>query len=212
MENSIKFASKRYPNINLSAIPGHFVTANSHVNYYLDLTNMKARQNEADMVARAMANQYLTSTIVDTIVCIDGCQVIGSYLANFLTASGIISMNAHKTIYITTPESTHTGQFIFRENVQHMIKNKHVLILLASATTGKTLSNAVDVIQYYGGHIAGISAIFSSFSKVYTFPVNALFTMEDIPDYKTYSSTSCQLCNAGKPIDALVNDYGFSKL
>ncbi|RDU21985.1 phosphoribosyltransferase [Anaerosacchariphilus polymeriproducens] len=212
MESYVRITSKSYPNIKLRMVPGHFVTAHSHVNYYLDMTHMKSRQNEALQIARAMADSYLTTTIIDTIVCIDGCEVIGAYLANYLTESGIISMNKHKTLYITTPEFSHAGQFLFRENMQHMVKDKHVLILLASATTGKTVAGAVEVIQYYGGSIAGISAIFSSANKIYDYPINALFTSADIPDYQTYSSSNCRLCKENKPIDALVNDYGFSKI
>lgn len=212
MEDSIKITSKNYPNIKLRVIPGHFVTAHSHANYYLDMTNMKSRQSEASTIAKAMAENYISSTIVDTIVCIDGCEVIGAYLANYLTESGILSMNTHKTLYITRPEFSHTGQFLFRENVQHMIKNKNVLILLAMANTGSTLSGAVDVIQYYGGRVAGISAIFSSVSDAYSYPINALFTTADIPDYQLFPASRCELCQAKKPIDALANNFGFSKL
>ena len=31
----------------LRYIPGHFITPNSHVNYYMDLSDMKSRQREA---------------------------------------------------------------------------------------------------------------------------------------------------------------------
>lgn len=212
MENYKKIVSKRHSNLTLRVIPGHFVTVNSHINYYIDLSLMKARQSEANLVAKAIAERYIASTIVDTIVCMDGCDVIGAYLANYLTETGIISMNSHKTIYITTPELSHTGQLLFRENMQHMIKNKYVLLLFASATTGKTATSAVDVIHYYGGMIAGISAIFSAATKIYDYPINALFTIADIPDYRTYDSSDCALCKAGIPVDAIANGFGYARL
>ena len=212
MEGYMKIPSKTYPDIVLRVIPGHFVTANSHINYYIDMSMMKARQNEANAVAEALAERYIASTIVDTIVCMDGCEVIGAYLANHLTKLGTISMNAHKTIYITTPEFNTNGQLIFRENIQPMIRDKHVLLLLASATTGKTVAQAIDVIQYYGGTVTGVSAIFSAASKIYTHPINALFTTADLPDYKTFEPGSCSLCKEGKPIDAIANGYGYSRL
>lgn len=102
----------------LKVIPGHFVTPNSHINNYIDLTTMKTRQSEAVEVAKAISETYASSTIVDTIVCMDGMEVIGAFLADRLTRAGIMSMNQHKTIYIVRPEFDVTGQMIFRENNQ----------------------------------------------------------------------------------------------
>lgn len=212
MEGYRKIKSKNYPDIVLRVIPGHFVTAHSHINYYIDMSMMKARQNEANAVAAALSDRYLASTIIDTIVCMDGCEVIGAYLANHLTTAGVISMNAHKTIYITTPEFNTNGQLIFRENIQPMIRDKNILLLLASATTGKTVSQAIDSIRYYGGTVTGVSAIFSAASKVYDYPINALFTTSDLPDYQTYSHSNCALCKSGHSVDAIANGFGYSRL
>ncbi len=212
MEGYRKILSKTHQGVVLRVIPGHFATVNSHVNYYIDMSLVKCRQSEANMIAKAIAQKYVTSTIVDTILCMDGCEVIGAYLANQLTEGGFISMNAHQTIYVTTPEFTPSGQLLFRENVQHMIRDRSVLVLLGSSTTGKEASSAVDVVKYYGGRIAGISAVFSAKDEVYKYPINAIFTPEDIPDYATYSPNDCELCKQNIPIDAIVNGFGFARL
>ena len=99
-----KITSKYNNLINLKVTPGHFATSSSHINYFIDLTTLKARCSEAKAVAKSMASDYIASTIVDTIICMDGTEVIGAYLADELTASGIMSMNAHGTIYIIEPD------------------------------------------------------------------------------------------------------------
>ena len=119
-------------------------------------------------------------------------------------------MNAHKTIYITTPEINSAGQIMFRENYKHMIKDKHVLLLMAAATTGNTMNRVIDTVVYYGGTISGISAIFSAVNKIHGIPINALFTMTDVADYKMSAPDQCPMCREGKPIDALANAYGYS--
>ena len=93
-----------------------------------------------------------------------------------------------------------------------MIKNKHVLLLLAAATTGNTMSRAIDSIVYYGGTVTGISAIFSAVNKTHGIPVHALYTMSDIADYKMSPPESCPMCKEGKPVDAIANGYGYSAL
>ena len=212
MQEVIKIYSKAHPNIQLKAIPGHFVTPNSHVNYFLDMTTLKARLSEASMVARELGRQVMISTVVDTIVCIDGCEIIGAFLAEELTRAGIYSRNAHKTIYIITPEYSTSGQMMFRDNYLPMVKDKNVLLLLASATTGKTVSKAIQTLTYYGASISGISAVFSATNSIVGIPVNSLFTTADIPDYTTYSSEKCTMCKEKKPIDAFANAFGYSKI
>ena len=212
MQEVIKIYSKAHPNIQLKAIPRHFVTPNSHVNYFLDMTTLKSRLSEASMVARELGRQVMISTVVDTIVCIDGCEIIGAFLAEELTRAGIYSRNAHKTIYIITPEYTTSGQMVFRDNYLPMVKDKNVLLLLASATTGKTVTKAIHTLSYYGASISGISAVFSAANSIVGIPVNSLFTTADIPDYMTYSSEKCSMCAEKKAIDAFANAFGYSRI
>jgi orotate phosphoribosyltransferase len=172
--------------IALKVIPGHFATSHSHVNYYLDMTSMKTRQSEAAEVAEILAGQYVHTTVVDTIVCLDGCEVIGAFLAQELSNSGIISMNQHKTIYVITPEFNTNGQVIIRDNNQSAVYGKNVVLLVASATTGITVRKSIECIQYYGGKLQGISAIFSAVDSIENTSVNAIFHSKDIPDYNNY--------------------------
>lgn len=205
MQSYIKMRSRRYNDVIMKVIPGHFVTPNSHINNYIDMTTMKTRMSEAKAAAKAMAHNFAATTIVDTIVCMDGTEVIGAFLAQELTDAGIMSMNAHKTIYIYTPEFDLAGQMIFRGGSAMMIKGKHVLLLLASATTGQT-------IDYYGGTITGITAIYSAATKAFGMPIHALFTSSDLPEYRSYAPTQCRLCKEGVPIDAICNGFGYSEL
>ena len=207
-----KIHSKANPDAIIRILPGHFVTTHSHINNYVDMTIMKSRKSEAAAAASVLAFKYTSSTYIDSIICMDGCEVIGAFLAEKLTESGVMSLNRHQTMYVVSPEIHTGGQLIFRDNMQMMIEGKKCLLLLASATTGRTIARALECIQYYGGEIAGISAIFSAIDKVNDIEVNSIFTKGDLPDYKTYDPSSCPMCKEGQKIDAIVNSYGFSQL
>lgn len=73
----------------LKATPGHFATNHAHINYYLDMTTLKTRLSEAQEVAKHLAERFLFDKVVDTIVCLEGTQVIGAYLAEELTRAGV---------------------------------------------------------------------------------------------------------------------------
>lgn len=210
--NALKISSKTSPTVRLKAIPGHFATNHSHINFYIDMTTLKTRHNEAAAVAKSFVGKYVHTTIVDTIVCMDGTEVIGAYLAQELTRAGFHSMNSHGTIYVVSPENNSNGQMIFRDNLQPMITNKHVLLLVASATTGKTIRRSLECIHYYDGNIAGISAIFSAVDSVDGKEVDSIFQPSDIPDYFSSSYADCPFCKNHQKLDAIVNSYGYSKL
>lgn len=192
--------------------PGHFSTNHSHINYYVDTTALKARQSEAEQAAKALATRYAYDTVVDTIVCIEGTNVIGAFLAQKLSEVGVLSMNAHKTIYVIEPEYDNNGQLIFRDNTRPMIAGKNIIVLLADVTTGRTTARCVEAIQYYGGIVRGVCALFSVVDQVKEFPVNAIFTRNELADYQAYPPADCPYCKKGIPLDALVNSYGFSRL
>ena len=212
LENMTKGYARSDSRIQLKVIPGHFVTSQSHITHYLDLTTMKSRTAEAQRIAHELTSNYEVSTPIDTIICMDGLEVIGAYLSEELTKAGIFSMNAHQTIYVITPEFGNAGQLIFRDNYQPMIKGKNILILNGSITTGSTLSKTIESVLYYGGIIRGVAAIFSRVDSVASLPVYSIFKAKDVPDYHSYPSNNCPLCQKKQKIDALVSSYGYSAL
>ena len=187
-------------------------TSHSHINYYIDVTTQKARLSEAKAVAKELVAAYQHSTIVDTVLCLDGTQVIGTCLANELTKDGFANMNAHQTIYVITPEYTSGSQIILRDNLAPMVRGKHVLILSASITTGYTVQAAIEAVNYYGGTVAGLSAIFATTHECLGIPVTSIFDPSSLPDYASFDSRDCPMCKAGQHIDALVNSFGYSAL
>ncbi len=209
--NTFKYKTKR-KNLILRVAQGHFATINSHTNYYIDVAAQKSRLSEAKAVAEELCSYIYANTIVDTILCLDGTEVIGTCLADQLTRSDFVNMNAHQTIYIVTPENSNAGQFFFRDNLIPMIAGKHVLILGVSVGSGKTVEAAIDTVNYYGGMVAGITAIFSITEKCCGIPVYSAFNPKDLPDYNLYPAHECPMCKEGKKLDALINCHGFSKL
>ena len=191
---------------------GHFATSHSHINYYIDVTMPKNRLSEARDVAAELVSYYSHSTIVDTVLCLDGTQVIGTCLADELMKENFMSMNSHQTVYVVTPEHTTGSQLVFRDNIIPMIQGKQVLILAASVTTGYTAQATAEAIQYYGGRVVGISALFSTLDTCIGHDVRAVFKTADLDGYASYPSHECPLCKSGLRIDALVNGFGFSKL
>lgn len=199
-------------NVPLRFARGHFATNHSHINYYIDITYEKTRLSEAKDSARQLVSHFINNTPVDTILCLDGTAVLGTCVASELTKVGFMTINQHQSIYVVEPEYNANSQMIFRENIQPMIRGKHVLILMASVTTGYTAKRSIEAIGYYGGKVAGVAAIYSATNEVGGYPVRSIYDVNDLPDYQSYDYRECPFCKQGRKIDALVNSFGYSVL
>ena len=202
----------RHGNVPLRVARGHFATNHSHINYYIDITNQKVKLNEAKDMARQMVANFINNTPVETILCLDGMTVIGTCLAQELTKSGFQSMNENNDIYVIEPEYNANSQMIFRDNMQMLVRNKHVLVLMASVTTGFTAHKAIEAIGYYGGEVVGIASLYSAVGEISGLPVRSVYNLSDIPDYASYDYKECPYCKKGRKLDALVNSFGYSSI
>lgn len=191
---------------------GHFATMHSHTNYFVDVTTQKMNLAEAKAVAQELASGYRARTIIDSILCIDGMEVVGTCIAELLTEDHYLNINAKHSINVLSPEYISGGQMMFRDNLTPMITGKNVLVLAASVTTGKSALAAMDAVNYYGGKVVGVAAIFATVGECDSHPVSSIFDPNDLGDYQSYKPNRCPFCGEGKKIEALINSYGYSKL
>lgn len=204
--------SNQNPKARIKVMDGHFATAHSHTGMYIDLSTVKYRHNNARETAKVLAEKYVNTTSIDTIVCTEGTELIGAYLAEILAENGVVAINSGKNISVLTPEVDVAGQLFFRDNAQRMVTNMQVLLLAAVTTTGKSTGRAMECVEYYGGTPCGVCAIFSAVDEVRGLPIHSVFHQEDLPEYRVYAKHDCPLCKAGVKVDALVNSFGYSKL
>ncbi len=198
--------------IPLRIAKGHFATNSCHVNYYIDMTYTKHRLAEAREAAKELVEKLDKNSPIDSILCLDGTEVLGTCIAEELTNAGITITNEHQTLYVVTPEVTSSHQTIFRSNTAHLIRNRHVLILAASIATGGVVVDAVNAVKYYGGIPVGICSVFSAGQKCAGLPITTIFSSELLGDFMAAPPAECPLCKAGVKLDALVNSYGISSL
>ena len=140
--------SAKNPKARIKILKGHFATSHSHINTYIDMSTVKSRHNNARETAKVLAAAYLSNTTVDTIVCMEETEVIGTFLAEQLADENQYSLSKGNNISIITPEMYQDGQILFRDNKQRMVENKQVLILAASITTGKSGNRVCSLLRW----------------------------------------------------------------
>jgi len=212
MKKSFSVSLETNPIISMEVTPGHFTNNDVHTNYYLNLSTLKANALVARDVARELAAPYLSSTLVDTIVCIENTKVIGAYLAEELLQDGTSVINSGGEIHVVTPMNTTDRKLIFHDNEIEWIANRNILLLTATIKSGRTLHHALECLSYYDGIVAGISALFKAESHPQDCEIHTLFTSDDIPGYHACNPGQCEMCKAGQKLDAFISSEGYTKL
>jgi len=200
------------PIVSIEATPGHFSTSLYHTNYYLDLSTLKANAMVARDVARELAAQYVSTALVETIVCMENTKVIGAFIAQELLQEGPSVINSGGNINVITPMTSIDGKLIFYDNELDWIRNKHILLLTASISSGWTLNRALECISYYDGIVSGISALFCSYQVSAEQKIHTLFTSDDISGYKVFETSECDLCKTGQKLEAIISSEGYKKI
>ncbi len=212
LENTHIISSSKNPVIAMAVSPGHFATSSSHISHYLNMIEMKTNALAARDVAREMGVPFLTSSLVDTIVCMEGTEIIGAFLAQELLQDGTMVMNSDGEIHVVTPKNNTNGQLVFPRNVYPFLADKNVVLLVASVSSGTTIHRARECITYYGGKLTGICAIFSAVPSVEDIPIYSVFTADDVPDYYLSSAANCPMCARGRKLDAIITAHGYHEL
>lgn len=196
----------------LRAAKGHFATNHSHINYFIDITTQKTRLAEAKAVARELSSK-LSNVKIDTILCLDGMTLVGACLADALSSGSRPAADAAE-IAVIEPEYNSYNQMTFRDNVQTYVRDKNVLILMASVTTGYTAKRGIQGTKYYGGNVVGVAGLYRAVEKLEYRDVKltSVFDPGDLPNYESYDHNDCPFCKDGRKLDALVNSHGYSKL
>lgn len=210
--NAFEIPLNKNPVISMNVIPGHFATNHFHLSHYLDLENLKTNAMTARNVAIELALPYLSTTLVDTIVCMEGTQVIGAYMAEELMSEGTSIVNSGREIHVITPISNIDKKLMFQSSMQSLINNKNIILLVSTISSGTTVNNALECLSYYGGRTVGISTLFSANPDKYEFEFNTMFINEDIPEYKVYIPGECAMCNEGHKLDAIIIHDGYAEI
>jgi len=211
-DSTYSISLEKNPIISIKVTPGHFSTGNFHTNYFLDVSTLKANAYIARDVARELALPYLSSALVDTIVCMENTKVIGAFMAQELIQEGTAVMNSGGDINVVTPMNSSDGKLVFYDNEVEWITDRNILLLTTTVSSGRTLTRALECLSTYNGVISGISALFQFTEAMPHLNINTLFTSNDIPGYNVIVSDDCELCKSGVKLDALISSEGYKKI
>ena len=110
--------SGRNEHVFIHAMPGHFVSSSSHLNFYIGTSDIKHNHDVSVDAAMMLASYYHERGIeVDTVLCLYETQALGAYLAHELQRANMLNPNPDSTVYVLGPEYDAQGNIIFRAQI-----------------------------------------------------------------------------------------------
>ena len=142
----------RNEDVFIHAIPGHYVTASAHLNYYVGTSDIKHNRVVSVEAAKLLAEYYSVRNMdVDTVLCLYETQALGAYMAQELASPSMLAPNPDLQVYVLGPEYDTQGNMIFRDNLRRMIQGKNVVVLISCITSGRTVWAGGQHPVYPGG-------------------------------------------------------------
>lgn len=200
------------PSINVDVTLGHFTTNDYHINHFLHLDELKTNPSLAKEVAIELALPYLTSTLVDTIVCFEGTEIIGAYMANELSMEGTGVINSGKFIHVVTPTVNVDRKFMLPSSRQELVRQKRVILLVSTILSETFVNNIMEFITYYEGNLVGISSLFKAYPGEIGHEVHSLMDSSDVPGYKIYYPGKCDMCKEEQKLDGIIKNDGLTEI
>lgn len=209
----IKIRSRKARKVELTVIPGHYATSNSHTNNYMEMAKLRTKRRNAQEIADYFCPLFENSVPIDTILCMEGTVLVGAFMAERLCETGLMAARGDDDMNVLQPKYDNNGLMFFRENVIPEIRNKKILVLASTLSTGDTMKKAINCVNYYGGEVVGLGALFSSVPEIDGMPVHTIYEPEDIPGgYITWPVHECPLCKEKRRLDAVISSFGYSPL
>ena len=134
----------RNEDVFIHAIPGHYVTASAHLNYYVGTSDIKHNRVVSVEAAKLLAEYYSVRNMdVDTVLCLYETQALGAYMAQELASPSMLAPNPDLQVYVLGPEYDTQGNMIFRDNLRRMIQGKNVVVLISCITRAPGITAAM---------------------------------------------------------------------
>ncbi len=210
--HSFSVSLAKNPAIKINVTQGHFSTSHAHMTHYLDLNNLKTNALIAKEVAEELAQPYLAGALVDTIVCMEGTEVIGASMAEVLLDSGTLITDEDMAIHVLIPLRNTERKLMFPADMHKLIRHRNIILLISSISTGITLNSALDCLSYYGAQLVGVSALFNAKEVAADQVIHAMFTKDDIVGYELYRPGDCPMCQEGQKLDGIIIHDGCSTM
>lgn len=166
-----------------AVLEGHFLLSSGlHSSRYFQMARVLQFPEFARKLAAEIAKKYINIKIDTVIGPAFGGIVLSYVIAEHLGARSIFS-------------EREKGVMTLRRGFS-IKKDENILICEDVITTGRSVSEVIDIVLSYGANIAGVCCLVQRGKCKFNFPVHYLLKM----DIENYEESNCPMCREKIPL------------
>lgn len=175
----------------------HFIlTSGRHASTYINKDALYPHTRYVEYLFKLLAD-YFSSKKIEVVL---GPAVGGIILSHLVARHlSILTKSEVQALYA---EKTANNEFVIKRGYKRLIKNKRVLILDDTTTTGKSLKKLVNVAINNGAEIVGVAVLCNrgGVTKATGGNISELFSLVNL-NLESWLPENCLLCKLGVPIN-----------
>lgn len=176
---------------------GHFVgVSGRHMDAYINKDALFPHVGEASLVGKMFAEKNKNSNI-DVVAA----PALGGIILAQWTAHHLLKIKKKEVLAVFTEKTADGGQ-VFKRGYGPLIKNRNVLVIEDSTTTGGSVKKVVDAVRNAGGRVIRVCVMVNRDPKIVNKKtIGAPFSALAVYRIKSYEEKDCPLCKKGMPIN-----------
>ena len=178
----------------------HFVgTSGKHMGTYVNKDNLNPHTNSVSKVGKLFALKFKNKKIEAIIAPAVGGIPLSQWTAYHL------SKLTKKDVLSFYTEKTENNNQIFKRGYDVLVKDKRILVIEDTVTTGGSVKRAIETVKKSGGKVVAACVMINRDPKlINTKNMGAPFFSLAILKVPSYEAKNCPLCKAKIPINIKV--------
>lgn len=178
----------------------HFVgNSGLHFDTYINKDALFPHTEETSSIGKLFAEKYKDKNI-DIVVA----PALGGVILSQWTAHHLTQLTGEKVFGIYTQKTDDNEQILTR-GYESMVKDKRVLVIEDTTTTGSSVMKVVEAVEKAGGTITGVCVMVNTdpdgiHSEALGIPFDSLCELRVVK----YYPQDCPMCQKGMPVNTRV--------
>lgn len=174
----------------------HFVgTQGRHMPAYVNKDALLPHTNKVSKIGKLFAQKFKNKNIEIVV----SPAVAGIPFSQW-TAYHLSKIYKKEVLSVFTEKTSENDQ-IFKRGYDAVVKNKRVLIIEDTTTTGSSVKKVIRSVKKAHGKVVAVGVIINRDKKVNTKSIGAPFASLGFFQIPSYSQGNCPLCQAGIPVN-----------
>ncbi len=174
----------------------HFVgTQGRHMPAYINKDALLPHTNKVSKIGKLFAEKFKNKNI-EVVV---SPAVAGIPFSQW-TAHHLSKISGREVLSVFTEKTLDNNQ-IFKRGYDAVVKNKRVLVIEDTTTTGSSVKKVIHSVKKAGGKVVAVGVIINRDKNVNTKSIGAPFSYLGFFDIASYDARTCPLCKSGVPMN-----------